>query len=58
MPDIEVGTVETVCTYPITEEAFILVINQALIFEDKIHSYFLTPNQMISHGFTANNIPK
>ena len=58
MPDIKVGTVETVYTHPTTGEAFILVINQALIFGDKIQNSLLTPNQMRSNGVTVSDVPK
>ena len=58
MPDINVGTVEIVYTYPTSEEAFILVYNQALIFGDNISNSLLTPTQMRSHGATISDIPK
>ena len=58
MPDIKVGTAETVYTHPSTGEAYILVINQALIFGSKLQNSLLTPNQMRANGVTVCDVPK
>ena len=58
MPNIKVGIVGTIYTNPTSGEAFISIINQSLIFGDKISSSLLTPIHMRPHGLTASDVPK
>ena len=58
MPDMKIGTIETVHTHPSTRQNFVWILNQDLIFRDRIHSSIFTPNQMKAHRVIVSDVPK
>ena len=55
--EIEIGSGETAYTCH-NGETYILVINEGLIFGERLENTLLTPNQMRSNGITVEDTPK
>jgi hypothetical protein len=56
--DIPIATVATAWDDPATGEVVVLYINEALYFGDKMSHTLLCPNQLRSHGWTVQDMPK
>ena len=54
--EIEIGSGETAYTCS-NGETYILIINEGLIFGDRLENTLLTPNQMRSNGITVEDTP-
>jgi hypothetical protein len=56
--DIPVATVATAYDCPTTGKTFILVINEALYFGDRMKNTLLCPNQLRANGVQVHDCPK
>ena len=57
-PNIPIATAATAYDHPVTGDTFVLVVNQALYFGDKMgHTSLLNPNQIRYHGATVRDNP-
>lgn len=56
--DIPIVKATVAYDYPESGETIILVINQALYYDNQLDNILLNPNQMRFHGLIVNNIPK
>ena len=58
MEDVPVATVATAYDCPKTGKAYVLVINEALYFGDKMRHTLLCPNQLRANGVKVDDCPK
>ena len=58
MTDVPVTTCATVWVCPNTGENYLLVINEALYFGDRLDSSLLCPNQLRDNGLIVEDVPK
>jgi hypothetical protein len=56
--NIPIGTVATAYTVPEDGRVVLLIINQALFFEDRLKNTLLTPNQMRDFGIEVDDAPQ
>jgi hypothetical protein len=56
--DVPIGTVATAWVNPETSETFILVMNEALYFGDRLDHSLLCPNQLRAYGIMVNDTPR
>ena len=58
MRNIPVAKTATAYDHPYDHETYILVTSQSLYFGDKLENTLLCPNQMRSHGFEVDDVPR
>ncbi|KAI2491468.1 Reverse transcriptase (RNA-dependent DNA polymerase) [Fragilaria crotonensis] len=58
LEDIPIATVATAYDCPSTGKTYILVINEALYFGDKMKHSLLCPNQLRAHGLKVHDCPR
>ena len=56
--NIPVATVATLWIHPETGKSYILIINEALYFGDRLTSTLLCPNQMRANGLSVDDVPR
>ena len=56
--DVPIATVATAYDCPVTGRVYVLVINEALYFRDKMHHTLLCPNQLRAHGLKVDDCPR
>lgn len=56
--DIPIATVATAYDCPVTGKTYVLIINEALYFGDKMRNTLLNPNQLRTNGIQVHDCPK
>ena len=58
LTNIPVTVCATVWVSPVTGESYLLVVNEALYFGERLDSSLLCPNQLRDNGLTVDDVPK
>ncbi|KAI2511644.1 hypothetical protein MHU86_2710 [Fragilaria crotonensis] len=57
IPDVSIATVATLWIHPTDGQPYILIINEALYFGDRVDVTLLNPNQLRANGVTVEDVP-
>ncbi|KAI2493496.1 hypothetical protein MHU86_21046 [Fragilaria crotonensis] len=58
IPDVSIATVATLWIHPTDGQPYILIINEALYFGDRVDVTLLNPNQLRANGVTVEDVPR
>ena len=58
IPDVSIATVATLWIHPTDGQPYILIINEALYFGDRVDVTLLNPNQLRANGIIVEDVPR